>query len=214
VLSDQLFVSSLRNTLILAVGTALAGVAFFTAAGYVVIRSRFAGRGALDVLSWLPSTLPGIILGLGLLSLFLGSPFLRPLYGSVVLMIIATIVSSLSLGVQLMKGTFAQLGPELEEAARVGGGNWWQGFRLVLLPLITPALLLVGAMSFIAAARNVSTVALLATSATRPLSLLQLDFMIESRYEAAAVVGVIVVAMTTGVALAARLLGLRGGLDG
>jgi iron(III) transport system permease protein len=149
-----------------------------------------------------------------MLALFLGSPFLRPLYGSVVLMILATIVSSLSLGVQLMKSTFMQLGPELEEAARVSGGTWWQGFRRVLLPLITPALLLVGAVSFIAAARNVSTVALLASSATRPLSLLQLDFMIESRYEAAAVVGVIVVALTTGVALVARLLGLRGGLTG
>lgn len=212
VLSEQIFVNSLWNTLLLAAGTALAGVAFYTLAGYVAVRSRFRGRGALDVLSWLPSTLPGIILGLGLLSLFLGSPLLRPLYGSIALMVLATVISSLPLGVQLLKSTFVQLGPELEEAARVGGGNWWQGFRHVLLPLVTPTLLLVGAVSFIAAARNVSTVALLASSATRPLSLLQLDFMIESRYEAAAVVGVIVVAMTTGVALLARLLGLRSGL--
>ena len=64
----------------------------------------------------------------------------------------------------------------------------------------------------ISAARSVSTVALLATSATRPASLLQLDFMVEGKYESAAVVGVLVVLMTTGTALVARFLGLRVGL--
>jgi len=82
-----------------------------------------------------------------------------------------------------------------------------------VLPIITPSLLLVGTLSFIAAARNVSTVALISTSRTRPLSLLQLDFLVESRYESAAVVGIIVVALTAGVALVARLLGLRAGIE-
>ena len=85
-------------------------------------------------------------------------------------------------------------------------------YRHVIMPLLMPVLLLVGAVSFISAARNVSTVALLATSGTRPLSLLQLDFMVEGRYEAAAVVGVIVVLMTTGIAFFVRILGQRVGL--
>jgi ABC-type Fe3+ transport system permease subunit len=75
-----------------------------------------------------------------------------------------------------------------------------------------PSLLLVGAVSFIAAARNVSTVALISTSRTRPLSLLQLDFLVDSRYESAAVVGIIVVLLTTGVALILRVIGLRTGI--
>jgi hypothetical protein len=45
------------------------------------------------------------------------------------------------------------------------------------------------------------------------LSLLQLDFLVDSRYESAAVIGIIVVALTTGVALLARLLGLRAGIE-
>jgi iron(III) transport system permease protein len=105
-----------------------------------------------------------------------------------------------------------QFGFELEEAARVGGGSWWDVYRHVLLPLLMPVLLLVASVSFISAARNVSTVALLATSGTRPLSLLQLDFMVEGRYEAAAVVGVIVVLMTTGIALVVRIFSRRVGL--
>lgn len=44
-------------------------------------------------------------------------------------------------------------------------------------------LLLVGVVSFISAARNTSHLALLLTSANRLLAMLQLDYMVEERYE-------------------------------
>jgi len=213
VIEDSVFLGSLKNTGVLAGATALASVVLFTLVAYIVIRTSFAGRAAVDTVSWLPSTLPGIILGLGLLSVFLDTPFLRPLYGSMFLLIVATVVSSMTLGVQVIKGALTQLAIELEEAAMVAGGSSWNSFRDIVLPIISPSLLLVGTLSFIAAARNVSTVALIATSRTRPLSLLQLDFLIESRYESAAVIGIIVVALTTGVALISRILGLRTGIE-
>ena len=213
VIEDSVFLQSLKNTLVLAGATALASVVLFTLIAYIIIRTRFVGRAALDMVSWLPSTLPGIILGLGLLSVFLGTPFLRPLYGSMFLLVTATVISSMTLGVQVIKSALTQLAVELEEAAKVAGGSGWNSFYDIVLPIIAPNLLLVGTLSFIAAARSVSTVALIATSHTRPLSLLQLDFLVESRYESAAVIGIIVVAMTTGVALASRLLGLRTGME-
>jgi hypothetical protein len=43
--------------------------------------------------------------------------------------------------------------------------------------------------------------------------LLQLDYMMEGRYEPAAVVGVIVALMTGGIALAGRLVSRRVGMD-
>jgi iron(III) transport system permease protein len=213
VIADSVFLESLKNTLVLAGTTAAISVALFTLIAYIVVRTNFAGRGALDIISWLPSTLPGIILGLGLLTVFLGTPFLRRLYGSMLLLILATVVSSMTLGVQVIKGALSQLALELEEAVKVAGGSTWNAFRDIVLPIIAPNLLLVGTLSFIAAARNVSTVALIATSHTRPLSLLQLDFLVDSRYESAAVIGVIVVALTTGVALCSRLLGLRARIE-
>jgi iron(III) transport system permease protein len=212
VFRDPVFVASIRNTLVLAGGTALVAVVLCTLMAYIVVRTRFVGRAALDFTAWLPATLPGIIVGLGLLWMVLGTPLLRPLYGSILLMILATVIATMTTSVQIIKANFAQLGFDLEEAARACGGSWWQAFRYVLLPLITPTLLLVGALSFISAARNVSTVALVATSRVRPLSLMQLDLMVDGRYESAAVVGVVVVAMTTGIALIARMFGLRLGL--
>jgi iron(III) transport system permease protein len=213
VFADPVFLDSLKNTMVLAGATAILSIVLFTFVAYVVIRTRFVGRAALDFASWLPSTLPGIILGLGLLSLFLGNPLLRPFYGSMSLLVLATVISSMTLGVQIIKSALTQLGLELEEAAIVSGGSGWQSFRDIVLPIIAPTLLLVGTLSFIASARNVSTVALIATSHTRPLSLLQLDFLVDSRYESAAVIGIIVVVLTTGVALISRLLGLRSGIE-
>lgn len=213
VLGDPVFTNSVRNTLVLAFGSALLGMALFALIAYVTVRTTYRARGALDFISWLPSTLPGIILSLGLLWLVFALPFLRPLYGTMLVLVIATVVSSMTLGVQLIKSSLVQFGEELEEAVYVGGGTWWHAYRYVVLPLLAPVLLLVGAMTFVAATRNVSAVALLSTGSTRPLALLQLDYMVEGRYEPAAVVGVIVALMAGGVALAGRALGRRFGLQ-
>lgn len=51
----------------------------------------------------------------------------------------------------------------------------------MLVPLMMLTLLLVSTLSYISASRNVSTVALLATSMTRPLSLSQLEMMVQGK---------------------------------
>lgn len=212
VLADPIFLSSLRNTVILGLGTAFLAVIVYSIVAYIAVRTRFWGRAALDLLSWLPFTLPGVILGLGFLWLFLDVPFFRPFYGGLFLLILASTLNSMTLGVQIIKSNLVQLGFDLEEAAWVAGGSRSYTFRHVVLPLVTPMLLLVGVMSFISAIKNISHVALLVTSSNRPLAMLQLDFMADARYEAAAVVGSIMVLLTVGAALLARFFGLRVGL--
>lgn len=212
ILGDPIFLRSLVNTFILASGTAIVSVVLYSGVGYIIVRTRFWGRAAFDLLSWLLFALPGIVLGLGYLWLFLGVPVFRPFYGSVLLLILASVLSSMTLGVQIIKSSMQQLGFDLEEASWVVGGSRWHTFRRVVLPILTPVLLSVGVIAFISAARNISHVALLVTSTNRPLAMLQLDYMVEGRYETASVVGVIVIVMTIGVALIARLSGLRLGL--
>lgn len=214
VLSDDFFIRSLVHTLELAGSTALASVALCSLAAYFTVRSPYLGRGALDFLSWLPFAIPGILLGIGLLYVFLGNPILRQLYGSIAVMTLATVIAGMTLGTQILKATIVQLGAALEEAARTSGASWWYGFRHVVVPILMPTLVLVGVVNFIAASRDISSVALLATNKTKTLSLLQLDYLIDGRSEAAAVVSVVVIALTTGVAFLARLFGIRLGVRG
>ena len=75
---------------------------------------------------------------------------------------------------------------------------------------MTPTLMAVGMITFVGAARNIGNYALLSTSANRPLSILQLDYVAQRKFEEAVVVACIIMLISLGGALVARLLGLRG----
>jgi iron(III) transport system permease protein len=210
VLTDELFLRSLHNTLVLAVGTAVATIFVHSLIAYIAVRTRYAGRRALDFISWLPFTVPGIILGLALLWLFLGVEILKPLYGTTALLIIAGVISGMPLGVQIIKSGLMQLGGELEEASRIVGASWWATYRRIVLRLMAPTLMAVGMITFVGAARNIGNFALLATSANRPLSILQLDYIAQRKFEEAVVVACIIMLISLAGALLARMLGIRG----
>jgi iron(III) transport system permease protein len=212
ILNDETFLQSIGNTLVMAGGAGIFSVVLFSLVAYFTVRTNFRARAVLDFVSWLPFAVPGILFGVGLLFVFLESPLFRPLYGTMWLLILATVISSMTLGTQIIKSNMMQLGHELEEASRVTGATWWHTFTRVVLPILMPVLLLVGVMNFISAARDIASVALVATAETKTLALLQLDYMVEGRYEAAAVTSFIVIILSTGIALLARALGLRVGI--
>ncbi len=209
VLASPLFSRALVNTLVIAVGSAILAMAAFTGLAYIVVRTKFWGRGALDFLVWLPSTFPGIILGLGFLWLFLGTWFLRPLYGTTFLLILVAAIGGMTLTTQIVKSSMLQLGAELEEASRACGASWWYTLWRVVLPLIRPTIAVVGILGFSFAARTTGTIALLSTATNQPLSMLQLTMAAASQYGPASVVGVFLMLLTVGAALVARGLGLR-----
>jgi iron(III) transport system permease protein len=136
------------------------------------------------------------------------------LYGGIALMMLAMVIAGMTLGTQILKSTLLQLGAALEEAARTCGASWWYGFRHIIVPILMPTLVLVGVINFIAASRDIASVALLASNSSKTLSLLQLDYMVDGRWEDAAVVSVVVMLLTTGAAFLARLFGLRLGVRG
>jgi iron(III) transport system permease protein len=208
--NDPFFVAALRNTLELAVGTAAVALVVYSLIAYIAIRSRYRLRRVLDFVSWLPVSVPGLIFGLAMLWLFLDLPVFRPLYGTIAMLILAGAITGMPLGVQIIKSSLQQLGPDLEEASRVAGGSWLASYRRIVLPLLGPALLTVGLIVFVGSARNISHVALLATSSTQPLSILQLNYIAEGRNEVAAVISFIVMLASVGGALLARAAGFKG----
>jgi iron(III) transport system permease protein len=211
VLRDSLFLSSLVNTLEIGLGTALLAVLFYSTIAYLILRSRLAGRKFLDIVIWLPWAFPGILLSLSLLWIYLGTPMLNMLYGSVTGLILAMMFKEMPVGVNLMKTGILQIGIELEEAASIFGANTWQMYRRLLLPLLAPTAITVGMLAFIACLKDISTMILLSTPETRPLSLLVLDYSTNGSIENGAVVGVISAALAVGVAVLGRRIGMSVG---
>ena len=209
VLGDANFVPAVINTLVLGLGAAAIGVFAYAGLAYAIQRTRIALRPLTDFLAWLPWCVPGILLGVGLLTLVLFTPALTPFYGSIGLLIFAISVSQLPLGVSMMKTSVAQIGVELEQASQVCGAARLRTFRRVVLPLMKPMLISMFVLVTIAGIRDVSTVLLLAQPSSLPLSVLMLEYANNGDIEMAACVGVVTAAMVVAVAVVARRFGLQ-----
>lgn len=206
-LGDPVLVRSLWNTIAIGLGAGFVGVLFYSLIAYAIVKTRQRGRWLLDFLSWLPWSVPGILLGVALLWTFLQTKIFLPIYGTIYILMIAMLIKSMPFGTQMIKSVLIQLGGDLEEASKVCGATWFDTFRRVIFPLITPALITVGLVGFISAARDISTVVLLGSGRSRTLSLLMLDFAAGAEFEKATVVAVIIVALVVAAALLARMVG-------
>jgi iron(III) transport system permease protein len=205
---------SVWNTITIGLGTAVSGVVIYGLIAYVVVRTKFAGRALLDFLSWLPWAIPGILMGLALLWTVFNTRVLLFLYGSVYLLILALFIKSMPIGVQITKSVLLQLGPELEEAARISGGSWLQCYRRILVPLLTPTFIVVGLLGFISAARDISTIVLLGSSQSRTMALLALDYAFGGQFERGSVVAFITSVIVIVAALLARQIGGKVSMGG
>ncbi|HEY7067421.1 MAG TPA: iron ABC transporter permease [Chloroflexota bacterium] len=214
VLRDPVFLIAVRNSLVIALGTATAGTLLYAGLAYVLMRSRLAARGITDLLAWLPWTVPGILLGIGLLFVLLSVPALALLYGTVLVMILVLVVKDMPIGTHMMKTSIGQIAPELEHSSQVCGAGGLTTFRRIVLPLMRPMLVSIFVLVFIAALRDISTTILVVTPGTRPLSILMLEYSQSSALESAAVIGVILMALMVVVALLARHFGLRVAAEG
>jgi len=181
----------------------------FTVA-YVLVRTKFRGNSSLDFVSWLPWALPGVLLSLGVLMSVLQIPFLQFLHGTSVILIIALLLFRFPIGVHLIRTGMMQVSKELEEAAQISGARWWYVQFRIVRPILMPMLLGVGLIAFISTLNEVSGVILLASTQTRTLSLLTLDYLIGAggSKEAASVITVVIMLL----AIVAVVIGRRFGL--
>jgi iron(III) transport system permease protein len=216
VFDNRFFVLALKNTLIISLSTALVSPLLFSMIAYVLVRTRWQGRGALDSFFWMSTAMPGILSGLGLLWLFLGTPILTPLYGTLYALVLVVIMQGKLTSTQMIKGVFLQMGADLEEAARVAGAGWWRSYFRIWVPLLMPTLVLIGTFNFVIAAGTTSSIILLADRGTSTLSLLALEMMRSTtgqNIEGAGIVSLFIVAQTAGIALIARKFGLQLGVS-
>ena len=210
VFADPVFLRSLRNTLMLGLAAGIGGTLLYALISYVIVRTRLPGRGAIDILSWLPWALPGVLISLALLWAVLGSgEYVKLIYGTVSILVLAIIIKEMPLGTQIIKAGVLQISNELEEASSAAGATWLAGFRRILLPLLKPTMLAVGIIVFISATRDIPTVIFLATNQSRTLSLLMLDYIADANKEKAAVLGVFLVFLVFALLFIGRLLGFR-----
>jgi iron(III) transport system permease protein len=214
VLSDPVFLKALRTTFVLATTAAIISPLLFSVIGYILVRTRLPGRGALDLMVWCSGAVPGILAGLGLLWVFIGTPVLNFLFGTLWALIIVVILQGKTTGVNIMKGVLLQVGADMEEAARVSGAGWIRTYFRIWLPLLMPTLILLAILNFVSAAGATSSIILLASRDTMTLSLmaLELSSVAVSNREAASIISIFIISFTVTGALIVTYFGQRLGV--
>ncbi|TME33262.1 MAG: iron ABC transporter permease [Chloroflexi bacterium] len=207
--ADPAFRSGAANSLIVATTASLVTIVVYSMLAYAVTRYRSPVLRAVDMLAWSPWAVPGVLMSLALLWLFLATPLRSVLYGSVAGLAAAFVFRAAPISTQFFKTSLMQIGPEVEEVARTCGAAWLRMYWRVVVPMLAPTAVTVGLITFLSAIYDISTPVLLYSASSRPLSILMLEYGFAGARERGAAIGVVLTIVVLLILLASRRFGYR-----
>jgi iron(III) transport system permease protein len=185
------FWSALQNSIVLALSSATVAMVLTSMVAWIVYKSRVPGAWLLDFLAFVPITVPGIVLGMALILLYVAMPI--PIYGTIWVLLIAYVTRFIPYGMRAASGAILQIHSELEEAAATSGASWWETFKRVTLPLLRPGFAAGWIYICIVSFREFSTSVLLATGESRVLSILLYTMFEQGQVTVVAAIGILMI---------------------
>lgn len=143
VFTDPIIVASGKRSIMVALATSLISGALGTLSAMGLTRYNFRLKGFVWVLLLMPMILPGLMLGVSLLSFF----YSLGIKLSLITVTITHIVWAIPYVVFIVHSRLQDFDRSIEEAAQDLGANPWQTFRRVTFPMIAPSV--IGAMLII-----------------------------------------------------------------
>ena len=191
------FWDAMKNSILLATLTATAAMVLTSLIAWIVYKSRLPGAWLLDFLAFVPITIPGIVMGMALILLYVAFPI--PIYGTIWMLLIAYVTRFIPYGMRSASGSIMQIHSELEEAAAASGASWWETFRRVTLPLLRPGFAAGWIYICIVSFREFSTSVLLATGESRVLSILLFTMFEQGQVTVVAAIGMLMILTLLGI---------------
>jgi maltose/maltodextrin transport system permease protein len=140
----------LWNSIKIATISALLIVAISTTAAYAFARMKFAYKGLILNSMLLLQMFPVAVALVAIFAIFEGIGSNIPWLGiETHASVIVAYLGGVAMHVWTIKGYFETIPTEIEECAKVDGATHWQAFRLVLLPMAVPILMVVFVLAFI-----------------------------------------------------------------
>ncbi|MBA8908185.1 MULTISPECIES: ABC transporter permease [Aminobacter] len=156
----------------------------------------------------LPYALPGVVLAIASLLMFLKPiPFTGiQIYNTVWIILYAYLARFLVLALRPTISGYHQIDRALEEAARVAGASLFTRMRTIIFPLVAPAALAGGLLIFMTALSELTVSALLWSSGSETIGVLMFSFEQGGDSNYASAISAITVAITFVLMLLANLL--------
>lgn len=204
------FTLAVVNTLLVGVAAATLTMGLALVVAWAVVRGRFRGRLVLDGLTFLPHAIPGVVIAIALIYMYLQPPLnYLPIYGTVWVIVLGLSIGYVAFGSRVMNAAVTQLHQELEEAALISGATWRQMLGRVVLPLLLPSF--IGGWVWVAAhsLRAFSIPLLLGTRESEVLSVLLWDFWDHGRAGQASALGILLIVGLSAMTIGGRWLVTR-----
>ena len=128
-IKDTILLSSIATPLTAMLGMLIA---------FLLVRKNFFGKRLMSAASIIPFAVPGIALGIGYVVSFNTKPIM--LTGTALIIIIAMVFRTLSIGVETGSNSLRQVDPSIEEAAIILGASNAKTFFSISLPIMKSAL--------------------------------------------------------------------------
>jgi iron(III) transport system permease protein len=210
---NEIFLQSVKNSLVLSIGSATIIMVLVGLAAWLVVRSKLKGRTILDQLTFLPLVIPGLVMGVALSFVYLRNPLPWQIYGSIWILMISYVTRFMPYGMRYAVPALTQISPELEEAAQVAGASWWQSNRRIVLPLIMPGLLAGWLYIVITSIRELASSLLLYSPGNEVLAIVIWLFNEKGELTTVSAIGVLLVLALIVIVAIAYKLGSRIGLQ-
>ena len=210
VLSYPDIATVVRNTAVLALGTAAIVMLMTSVLAWIVVRTRWPGRGFLDTLVSLPLVFPGIVLGLAVMITYLRIDI--GIYGTLWIMLVAYVTRFMPYGMRYATTSMLALHKELEDSAAMSGASWRMTFQRIILPLLKPGLIAGFIYIVIVSVRELSGSILLYSPGSEVVSIMIWEYWQNGQYVELSALGVMLIAVLLCFVLAAQYVGRRYGV--
>jgi len=159
--------TALVNSLETAALTALVGTAVAFAGAYLVEKGRTVASGPLYMVSLLPVSIPGMVLGLAYIFVFNapGSP-LNALYGTLTILVISNLVHYFTVPFLTATAALKQMDAEFEHVGASMGVPFYRTFWRVTVPMALPSIVGISMYFFLNAMVTLSAAVFLVAPGT------------------------------------------------
>ena len=210
ILNYPLAATAFKNSFYLSVGSATLVMLLTSVIAWITVKTKLPGRAFLDTMCFIPIAMPGIVLGVSLIWVYLTLPI--PIYGTIWVLLLAYMTKYIPYGIRAASASMIQINKELEEASFTAGVTWFQTFRKIILPLLMPGFTAGWIYISIIALRELSTSILLYSYNSTVLSIMAFDLWEGGQYTYVCALGVMMVLLLVTMAAIARKLGAKIGI--
>jgi iron(III) transport system permease protein len=205
VFHDPISLVALKNSVFLAVVGATLGVALSIFVAYAIVKVRSRASGALESLSYLSFSFPGIVIGVGFMWFFVHTP----VYATIWALLIGYVATYLPYGIRPLSSAFVQVHAHLEESSLVCGASPLTTMRRIIVPLLVPGIVSAWILMASMFVRELTLSVVLSRPGSEVLAVQILRYADDGLWGRLSALGIVMIVISTTLVLVATWVGSR-----